>query len=348
VARLLALQVDRSSFLGNCVRGNVWLRDYDIAKLHKPVDRTEWEMTPQTYNAYYNPSNNEIVLPAAAFILPGIADSLIDDALVYGYAAARRSATRSRTASTTRAASSTRRATSRTGGRRRTRRSSRRAARIVRQFDGYVATGDLHVNGRRRRARTSPTWAGCCSAGTRSRRPSSTRRASRSAADAGAALLHRLGAQLDEPIRPENIAVRVKSDVHAPSFWRTNGRRRTCRSSTSVRREARRSDVAGGLGARLDLVSQIAFARRAAIRALGAGPARVERPARRSTSMTSGAWSEGVGLPLRASRSISPRHALRQRLRHQQEIDPHADVPVEVAAAVVPPGEAPGSSCCSR
>ena len=50
---------------------------------HKPVDRTEWDMTPQTYNAYYNPSNNEIVLPAAIFILPGIADSLVDDAVVY-------------------------------------------------------------------------------------------------------------------------------------------------------------------------------------------------------------------------------------------------------------------------
>jgi len=39
--------------------------NYNAAKLGKPVDRTEWEMTPQTYNAYYNPSNNEIVLPAA-------------------------------------------------------------------------------------------------------------------------------------------------------------------------------------------------------------------------------------------------------------------------------------------
>ena len=72
--------VDRGSFLGNAVRGNIWQSDYDIAKLHKPVDRTEWDMTPQTYNAYYNPSNNEIVLPAAVFILPGIADSLVDDA----------------------------------------------------------------------------------------------------------------------------------------------------------------------------------------------------------------------------------------------------------------------------
>ena len=78
--------VDRTSFLGNAVRGNAWRSDYYIKKLDKPVDRTEWDMTPQTYNAYYNPSNNEIVLPAAAFILPGIADSLVDDAIVYAYA----------------------------------------------------------------------------------------------------------------------------------------------------------------------------------------------------------------------------------------------------------------------
>lgn len=57
-------------------------------KLYKPVDRTEWDMTPQTYNAYYNPSNNEIVLPAAIFTVPGYRDEELDDALVYGYAGA--------------------------------------------------------------------------------------------------------------------------------------------------------------------------------------------------------------------------------------------------------------------
>lgn len=64
-----------------------WFNDY-IEKLNKPVDRTIWEMTPQTYNAYYNPSNNEIVLPAAIFAIPGFKDELIDDAVVYGYAGA--------------------------------------------------------------------------------------------------------------------------------------------------------------------------------------------------------------------------------------------------------------------
>src|SRR5207245_7046723 len=54
----------------------------------KPVDRTEWQMTPQTYNAYYNAENNEIVLPAASFAIPGVADAKVDDAVVYGYAGA--------------------------------------------------------------------------------------------------------------------------------------------------------------------------------------------------------------------------------------------------------------------
>ena len=81
-------EVTPRSHLENVVRGRIWQTDYDNAKLAKPVDRREWEMTPQTYNAYYMAPNNEIVLPAAAFILPGIDDADVDDAVVYGYAGA--------------------------------------------------------------------------------------------------------------------------------------------------------------------------------------------------------------------------------------------------------------------
>lgn len=83
-----SMKISRASFLVNAMEGNKWHYYYQINKLNKPVDRTEWDMTPQTYNAYYNPSNNEIVLPAAIFIIPGIADSLVDDAVIYGYAGA--------------------------------------------------------------------------------------------------------------------------------------------------------------------------------------------------------------------------------------------------------------------
>ncbi len=83
-----ALVVGRNSYAENIRNADIWLFNYDLSKFGKPVDRTEWEMTPQTYNAYYNPSNNEIVLPAAQFSIPGFKDDQVDDAIVYGYAAA--------------------------------------------------------------------------------------------------------------------------------------------------------------------------------------------------------------------------------------------------------------------
>jgi putative endopeptidase len=70
------------------INANNWWHNYRMNKLGKPVDRDEWEMTPQTYNAYYNPSNNEIVLPAGIFTVPGYRDEELDDATVYGYAGA--------------------------------------------------------------------------------------------------------------------------------------------------------------------------------------------------------------------------------------------------------------------
>ncbi len=82
------LNIDRNSYARNTINANVFWFNRDINKLGKPVDRSEWNMTPQTYNAYYNPSNNEIVLPAAMFIVPGVPDSLLDDAVVYSYAGA--------------------------------------------------------------------------------------------------------------------------------------------------------------------------------------------------------------------------------------------------------------------
>ncbi len=83
-----ALQIDRGPFVLNMQRANQWWHNYMMNKLGKPVDRDEWNMSPQTYNAYYNPSNNEIVLPAGIFAVPGMKDEDLDDAFVYGYAGA--------------------------------------------------------------------------------------------------------------------------------------------------------------------------------------------------------------------------------------------------------------------
>ena len=66
------LTIDRSSLAGNTIAVHEFWFNREINKLGKPVDRREWDMTPQTYNAYYNPSNNEIVLPYAGFVVPGV------------------------------------------------------------------------------------------------------------------------------------------------------------------------------------------------------------------------------------------------------------------------------------
>jgi putative endopeptidase len=83
-----SLKIDRGPYVLNVQKATQWWHYYAVNKLGKPVDRTEWGMSPQTYNAYYNPSNNEIVLPAGIFAVPGMRDEELDDAFVYGYAAA--------------------------------------------------------------------------------------------------------------------------------------------------------------------------------------------------------------------------------------------------------------------
>ncbi len=83
-----ALVVGRNSWSENRMNLARWRWADSIGKYGKPVDRTEWGMSPQTYNAYYNPSNNEIVLPAAMFTVPGVPDAKVDDAVAYGYVAA--------------------------------------------------------------------------------------------------------------------------------------------------------------------------------------------------------------------------------------------------------------------
>ena len=78
-----ALHTDASDLFANIGHVTKFQRDFELAKIGKPVDRDEWHMTPQTVNAYYNPVMNEIVFPAAILHPPffGIG---ADDAVNYG------------------------------------------------------------------------------------------------------------------------------------------------------------------------------------------------------------------------------------------------------------------------
>ena len=78
-----ALQIRPGDALGNALRAGAFEWQRRAAKADQPVDRKEWGMTPQTVNAYYNPSANEIVFPAA-ILRPPFFDPSADDAANYG------------------------------------------------------------------------------------------------------------------------------------------------------------------------------------------------------------------------------------------------------------------------
>lgn len=74
---------DDASYATNVLAARVWSYEEQLAKLHKPVDKSEWGMNPQTVNAYYSPLNNEIVFPAA-ILQPPFFDFKADAPVNYG------------------------------------------------------------------------------------------------------------------------------------------------------------------------------------------------------------------------------------------------------------------------
>jgi putative endopeptidase len=189
------------------------------------VDRTEWDMTPQTYNAYYNPSNNEIVLPAAIFILPGITDSLVDDALVYSYAGGttigheithgfddegRQFDEHGNLADWWTPADEAE--------------FKRRAEKIVKQFNAYIAVDSLHVNGQATQGENIADLGGIL-LGWDAFTKTDQYKAGQKLGGLTPAQRYFIGWSLGwmNQLRPENLAVRVKTDVHAPSFLRVTG-----------------------------------------------------------------------------------------------------------------------------
>jgi putative endopeptidase len=78
-----ALDIKHGAYFDNLRAATAFEMKRQIAKIDKPVDRSEWGMLPQTVNAYYDPQQNEIVFPAAQ-LLPPYFDAQMDDAVNYG------------------------------------------------------------------------------------------------------------------------------------------------------------------------------------------------------------------------------------------------------------------------
>ncbi|MES2096650.1 MAG: M13 family metallopeptidase [Pseudomonadota bacterium] len=78
-----SFKVDRGDLLGNAMRSGEFLHELELQRFAKPVDRSLWNMTPQTVNAYYNPLANQITFPAA-ILQPPFFDPAADPAVNYG------------------------------------------------------------------------------------------------------------------------------------------------------------------------------------------------------------------------------------------------------------------------
>lgn len=78
-----ALKIDRGPYVLNTLRAETFEVDRELKKVGKPVDRSEWGMSPPTVNAYYNPNLNEIVFPAG-ILQPPFFNAKADDAINYG------------------------------------------------------------------------------------------------------------------------------------------------------------------------------------------------------------------------------------------------------------------------
>jgi putative endopeptidase len=218
-----SLMIDRSSFLENVRRAQIFATQFTLNKIGKPVDKTEWGMSPPTVNAYYSSNRNEIVFPAG-ILQPPFFDFTADDAINYGGMGAVIGHEISHGfddqgskfdadgnlkmwwTQTTR------------------KKFEERTAILSKEYDGFVAIDTMHVNGKLTLGENIGDLGGLAIAFT--------------------ALQNSLKGKTVEPIdgftqeqrfflswaqvwrrivRPEQLRLQVKTDSHSPANFRVNG-----------------------------------------------------------------------------------------------------------------------------
>jgi len=154
-----SMKVSATDPLANAVESDRFEWRLQLSRMHKPVDRSLWGMTPQTVNAYYQPTMNQVTFPAA-FLQPPFFDPNADPAVNYGETGAaighemghgfddegRQYNEKGQLKDwwTKEAAA----------------RYTAHAQKLVAQFNGYEPIPGVHIKGQPRSARTSPIWAG--------------------------------------------------------------------------------------------------------------------------------------------------------------------------------------------
>lgn len=219
------MPIDRSSYVKNVMSSNTWRFNRMIHKYGKPVDRTEWHMEPQTWNAYYNPSNNEIVMPGCIIIVPGYEHKLADDAILYsaiggsffgheithGFDDQGSKYDAKGNLNNWWTAQDSARFYAKT-------------RKIVEQYNNYVAVDSLHINGESTQGENIADLGGIMMGYQAFQKTDQYKEGKKIAGltpDQRFFLGYALAWMIHE--RPEAIANQVRSDVHSPAKFRVNG-----------------------------------------------------------------------------------------------------------------------------
>ena len=219
------LQVEDGAFAPNVFRANAFEWRRTINRPGKPVDKTEWNMTVPTVNAYYDPSVNEMVFPAGA-LLPQTFDASGDMSANYGSLGGSWAGHE-----LTHGFDDEGRHYDAEGNLRDwwvagdSVRFNEQAQRVVDQFAGYIQVDTLHVNGKLTLGENIADYGGLVTAYDALER-ALARKGQRTTIDGYTPEQRFFVAYAQswrEHTRPEQLKTRVTVDPHAPAVWRTNG-----------------------------------------------------------------------------------------------------------------------------
>jgi putative endopeptidase len=218
------LNIDRSSYVKNVMNVNKWETAFMINKYGKPVDRTEWDMEPQTYNAYYNPSNNEIVIPGCNIIVPGYEKKMADDAILYAIIGGTIGHEITHGFDDQGCNYDANGNLANWWTKEDKNKFDAKTKLIVKQFNGYVAVDSLHINGALTQGENIADLGGVIMAYESFKK---TEQYKKNIIIAGLNPSQRffLGYAMEWMVntRPEAIANQVKSNEHSPEKWRVIG-----------------------------------------------------------------------------------------------------------------------------
>lgn len=222
---LSSVKIKRDAYLANIKNINHWAFERSIQKYGKPVDKTEWEMTPQTYNAYYNPVDNEIVVPACNIIVPGFEGQMPDDAVLYGIIGGSTFGHEITHGFDDQGSQYDEDGNLKDWWTKQDREKfTEKTKAIVAQYSAYVVLDSMHVNGEATQGENIADLGGVVmgyEAFKKTKQGKNNEMINGLTADQRYFLAYGYAWMVNR--RPENLARQIMSDVHSPSEFRVNG-----------------------------------------------------------------------------------------------------------------------------